>query len=163
MDLRHAIPSDAKAISDIYNYYVQHSIATFDEIEIEASEFEKKILAANDEHPFFVAMNDGSILGYAYAAQWNNRSAYKFSCISSIYIHPKHQGKGLGKKLYKRLFDHLKEYSDLKRIVAGISMPNPASEKLHTYFGFKPAGVHQKIGFKFGKWVDVGYFIKNLD
>lgn len=163
MILRNAKPSDAISISKIYNYYVHNSIATFDEEEVAQAEFIQKIESSDQTHPFFVAEQEGVIMGYAYAAMWNSRSAYRFSCMSSIYIHPEHQGKGLGRKLYQHLFDHLAEHTVFKRIVAGISLPNPASEKLHASFGFKPAGVHEKIGYKFGKWIDVGYYIKNMD
>ena len=163
VSIRRAKSDDAHAVTEIYNYYVRNSIATFDEEEIPFSKMRDKITSSSDRYPFFVAEQDGVIIGYAYAGVWNSRSAYRFSCETSIYLHPEHLGKGLGKMMYAKLFDHLETHTDILRFVAGISLPNPASEKLHRSFGFKDAGVHPRIGFKFEKWIDVGYFVRSLD
>lgn len=161
--IRHATPHDANAVTAIYNYYVLNSIATFDEEEISSDVMLKKIKAATPTHPFFIAEVDGEIIGYAYAGVWNSRSAYRYSCETSIYLSHQHSGKGLGKQLYAHLFNYLEENTEFIRFVAGISLPNPASEKLHASFGFKPAGVHERIGYKFNQWIDVGYFVRSLD
>lgn len=148
---------DVQAISDIYNYYVQHAIATFEEVPITAAEMEKRIDAIYPQFPWIVYEADGLLLGYAYANAWKTRSAYIRTVETSVYITPNAVGKGIGKELYQYLIQELKA-AGMHVLIGGISLPNEASVRLHERMGFEKVAHFKEVGFKFGQWLDVGYW-----
>ena len=96
-------------------------------------------------------------MGYAYSTQWKTRSAYRYTVESSVYVAQKYQKKGIGRALYNHLVKSLKD-DGFRRILAGISLPNNKSVIFHEKLGFKKVGQLEKVGFKFNKWIDVGYW-----
>lgn len=157
--IRDAGPDDAAVIAEIYNYYVRNTVVTFEENPIDADEIELRISTAEtDALPYIIyeSENDG-VIGYAYASKWKGRCAYRYSVEVSVYLANEKTGQGAGSKLYTELFERL---SGLGYHVAigGISLPNPASIGLHEKFGMTKTAHFSEIGFKFGKWVDVGYW-----
>jgi len=78
-----------------------------------------------------------------------------------VYCHPRAVGCGCGTALYGALFELL-EHEDVETIVAGVSLPNPASIALHERFGFRPVGVFHAVGRKFEKYWDVAWFERPL-
>jgi phosphinothricin acetyltransferase len=100
---------------------------------------------------------DVSVLGFAKASPHKGRCAYAWSAEISVYIHPNHHGKGIGKALYSRLVPMLREQR-YTTLIAGITIPNPASQRLHESFGFTRAATFHRIGWKFDRWHDVGYW-----
>jgi phosphinothricin acetyltransferase len=148
---------DAKEISEIYNHYVLHSTATFETIAVSVEEMELRIEAIIKKYPFIVALEGNMIVAYSYASQWKTRQAYDLTVESSIYVHPDFHGKGIGRELYTQLISLL-EKSDIHAVLAGISLPNETSINLHESLGFKANGVLREVGWKFGKWIDVGYW-----
>lgn len=155
MLIRDANTSDFDEITDIYNYYIAKTIITFEE-ELLTNEimFEKYEKIIKRKLPWIVAQKDGVILGYAYAQFWNDRSAYRFSVESSIYLNPEFTGKGLGKLLYEQLLSRLKELG-IKNVLGLITVPNEASIALHKNFGFEQVGKLNDVGYKFDKWLSV--------
>jgi phosphinothricin acetyltransferase len=97
------------------------------------------------------------MVGYAYAKPWRPRSAYRFSVETTIYIAPGYQRRGVGAALYRDLLAALRQL-DVHAAVGGIALPNDASVALHERLGFKKVGQFVEIGFKLGRWVDVGYW-----
>lgn len=161
--IREATISDAPAITSIYNYYVGHSYATMQYEPAEISFFEEKIeQVQNSGHLWLVAEQDGEIIGYAYSAAWNPREGYKQTCEVSVYLSPSIITKGWGTKLYAELFERLKK-KGIKVIIAVIGLPNEASIALHEKFGMKKVAHFPKMGFKFNKWMDVGYWQVNYN
>ncbi len=148
---------DARQICDIYNYYIENTIITFEEENVSLIEMEKRINETTASLPWFVYQQDGQILGYAYANKWKGRCAYRFSVESTVYVKNDVLGKGVGSKLYKRLIDELNDKS-MHSIIGGIALPNERSQKMHEKFGFKKVAHFSEVGFKFGKWIDVGYW-----
>lgn len=158
--IRNAQLTDADAIADIYNHYIRESVATFEEDPISKSEMWSRIEKVHKFGlPWLISEDKGGITGYAYATRWNERSAYKFSTEVSVYLHPDHTGTGLGTALYTKLFEIL-ESMNFHVIIGGITLPNPASEKLHEKFGLRKVAHFEEVGFKFGQWLDVGYWQK---
>lgn len=156
--IRLAKAKDAIHIADIYNHYVKTSIFTFDESPILTKDMETKIIELrNNSFPFLVYEYEKSILGFAYSSPWKSRCAYKHSVESTIYIHPHKHHNGIGTQLYKTLFQELQKL-DIHSILAGISLPNNASVIFHEKFGFEKVGQFKEVGFKFNKWIDVGYW-----
>ncbi|MFP3089876.1 N-acetyltransferase family protein [Treponema sp. TIM-1] len=149
--------ADAAAICDIYNYYVEHTVITFDETPIGVEAMEDRIREIAVRFPWFVWEEGGVIFGYAYLHQWKERRAYRFSTEDSIYIKQGFQGKGMGKQLLIRLLEEIKN-AGIHTVVAGITIPNEKSIGLHEKFGFKKIAQFPEIGYKLGKWLDVGYW-----
>lgn len=148
---------DANELAEIYNYYIENTIVTFEELAIDAEEMKKRILEVVQKYPWIVYEENGQIIGYAYASVYKNRSAYNRSVESTVYLNSKNTSKGIGSKLYAELIKQLKEMR-IHVIVGIISLPNEESIALHEKFGFKKVAHFKEIGNKFNKWVDVGYW-----
>ena len=157
--IRAATIADAAAIAKIYNHYITQTIVTFEEEEIGAEEMGKRIREIIDKFPFLVFEVSGQVLGYAYASPWKSRCAYRFSVESTIYLSPEAVGAGIGTALYSALMKKLEELN-LHSIIGGVALPNDASVALHVKLGFEKVAEFREVGFKFGKWIDVGYWEK---
>jgi phosphinothricin acetyltransferase len=148
---------DCKAITDIYNYYIETTVITFEEVPMAVPEMQNRINGIRELFPYLVYEENGEILGYAYVDAFHSRSAYRFTLEDSIYLRNGCQGKGIGKALLKELLNEIKK-SDKHSIVAKIALPNERSINLHEAFGFKNVGTLKEVGRKFDKWLDVGYW-----
>ena len=156
--IRKASPQDAVAIAAIYNFYVETSIATFDTEPKTPTYFKQRIAEVQVAHPWVVFEgNDEPLWGYAYGVQLKPRKAYSRSCEISVYLHPNASGKGIGTQLYSALIEDLKDRG-MHAIIGGVSLPNQASVRLHEKLGFEKVAHFKEVGFKFGKWIDVGYW-----
>jgi phosphinothricin acetyltransferase len=156
--IRPAEPCDAAAIAVIYNHYITETTVTFEEEPVAAEEIAQRIEEVQSASlPWLVAEEGGEILGYAYATPWRTRSAYRFSVEVTVYTALGHAGRGIGSKLYGKLFPILKT-RDIHSVMGGIALPNEASVALHEKFGMRKVAHFQEVGFKFARWIDVGYW-----
>lgn len=87
---------DAKAITDIHNEYVQHSVATFDTEPVQEEEMRVRIAEISSRFPYFIYEEGKEIAGYCYAHTWKERSAYRYTLETTFYLSPGHTGKGIG-------------------------------------------------------------------
>lgn len=150
--------SDCAALAAIYNHYIEHSVISFEETPIVAAQMQERVDKVEAAAlPWLVADCDGDVIGYAYAAPWNNRCAYRNSVEISIYLDAARRAQRLGTQLYERLFALL-EQLDTHAVVAGIALPNDASVALHEKFGMRQVAHFHEIGYKFNQWIDVGYW-----
>ena len=160
--IRPVRPEDAEAIVSIYNYYVEHSTATFEESPLTTDDMLIRIKDNLEQKlPWIVAEQDGQIFGYAYGRGWNARSAYRFSVESSVYLNKDFTGSGWGTRLYNALFPLLRERG-IHLVISGVTLPNDASVALHEKLGMKKVGQFKEIGFKKETWLDVGYWQMKL-
>jgi len=113
-------------------------------------------------YPWLVAEEDNEIVGYAYANLWNNRAAYKHTAEVSVYLSHLFMSKGWGTKFYSTLFFELKKMS-VHVVIGGISLPNSSSVALHEKFGMKKIAHFKEVGYKYHKWIDVGYWQVELN
>jgi len=148
---------DAKQLVDIYNYYVLHSIVTFDDVPLQSKAFEDKISTINAGFPFIIFEEDDEILGYAYAGKWRQKPAYKNTVESTVYVKNGVHGKRIGTQLYAKLLELIKQ-QNYHTVIGGLTLPNDASVKLHERFGFHEVAHFKEVGLKFGKWLDVGFW-----
>lgn len=156
--IRPARNNDAQAIVDIFNYYIVNSTATFEQQPLDKTEIGARIQQTESHKlPYIVCEKDGLIVGYAYASKWQGRCAYQFSVEVTVYLAPQAIGEGHGTALYEALFFELRKRS-LHVAIAGIALPNPGSVALHEAFGMNKVAHFEEVGFKFGAWVDVGYW-----
>lgn len=160
--IRDADPlADAPVCAAIYAPYVTGTTITFEEVVPDAQVFTLRIEAAQREHLWLVGEVDGMIVGYAYAGTYRPRAAYRWSCETSIYLDRDRRGAGLGMVLYQGLLEGLAR-KGFHRAVAGATMPNEASERLHTALGFEPIGVFRRVGYKGDRWCDVAWMQRDL-
>jgi L-amino acid N-acyltransferase YncA len=157
MNIRNVNPNDAAQVAEIYNYYIKNTHQTFETEPLDADEMRARIIRYSENYPYLVAEEDSEIYGYAFATQFKMRQAYEFSAEVSIYVKAEAKQKGIGTKLYEKLFDELKE-TDIHAIVAGISLPNDGSVRFHEKHGFTKVAHFREVGYKLGRWVDVGYW-----
>ena len=155
--IRAAKLSDAQDICDIYNEYVRNSTITFEEIPVSIDEMKGSIEMTTRVYPWLVYEEDGKVIGYTYGRRWRERAAYRNSVETGTYLNSSHLGKGIGTELKKELLKILKERS-FHTVISGIALPNPGSVALCEKFGFKKVAHFKEVGYKFGKWIDVGYW-----
>jgi L-amino acid N-acyltransferase YncA len=159
--IREATVDDAQAICGIYNYYVLNTIITFEEIPVLQTEMEQRIASISKNYPWLVYVEKNEVVAYAYATQWKARSAYNRTVETGIYVKQGFTRKGIGSQLYSSLVKILKE-KQFHAVLGGIALPNTHSIALHEKLGFEITGQLKEVGYKFGKWIDVGYWEKVL-
>jgi phosphinothricin acetyltransferase len=161
--IRPAAAADLPAINDLYNHYVRETAVTFDVTEYTVEErrpwFER--FGERGRHRLLVAEDGGRVLGYAGTLPFRPKAAYETSVETTIYLWPDAHGRGLGARLYQRLFADLAG-EDVHRAYAGVTLPNPASIALHERFGFRPVGLYREVGRKFERYWDVQWLEKEL-
>ncbi len=157
MEIRKVNLKDARQIGEIYNFYVMETHHSFENEAVSINDMMDRIEAISADCPFLVCAEADKIFGFAYATHYKPRSAYKHSVEVSVYIKNDVKHKGIGTRLYEKLFEEI-DKMNVHAIIAGISLPNEASIKLHEKFGFEKVAHFREVGFKMNRWVDVGYW-----
>jgi phosphinothricin acetyltransferase len=156
--VRPAQPADAGPMAAIYNHYVEHSIVTFEETSVAPPEMASRISDIQSiPLPWLAAQRGSAIVGYAYAGRWRQRSAYRFATEATVYVTSGLDNTGVGSALYGALLGCLRSHG-VHVVIGGIALPNAASVRLHEKFGFRKVAHFNEVGFKFDRWVDVGYW-----
>jgi len=162
MRVRRATADDAAAIASVYAPYVAASAVSFETEVPDARDMAGRIAAAGDSFPWLIACDGaGQALGYAYAAAFRTRPAYRFTVETSVYLAEGLQGRGIGSLLYAALL-RLLEAQGFTQAIAAITQPNDSSARLHERAGFAPAGTYEQVGFKLGHWRSVGLWQRPL-
>ncbi|WBQ06312.1 GNAT family N-acetyltransferase [Kribbella sp. CA-293567] len=155
--IRDASEPDAAACAAIYAPYVRDTATTFELEPPTVDEMAARITRALRTHAWLVLEDDqGRVVGYAYGGPMKPRAAYRWSCEVSIYLEPGRRRTGGGRALYEALFERLTARG-YRTAVAGMTLPNPASEGLHAALGFEPIGTYRQIGWKHNAWHDVAW------
>jgi L-amino acid N-acyltransferase YncA len=156
--IRHADPArDATGCARVYGPYVQDTVISLEEDPPTADELARRIESFSATHQWLVAEIDGEIAGFAYASPHRARAAYRWATDVSVYVSSRHHRQGVGRKLYRTLFDLLIRQG-FRIACAGVTLPNEASVGIHESFGFELVGIYRAIGWKFGAWRDVGWW-----
>lgn len=162
---RHAIRSaagaDAAALQAIYAPIVETTAISFEEVPPTVAEMAERVEATLRSYPYLVAENGGRVVGFAYASQHRARAAYRRSVDVTVYVAEHVRGAGVGRALYGALLPMLAERG-FHAAFGGIALPNPGSVALHEAMGFEPVGVYREVGFKLGRWHDVGWWQRLL-
>ncbi|ADP80465.1 GNAT family N-acetyltransferase [Pseudofrankia inefficax] len=159
--IRPATAADAPACAAIYADYVTDTAITFETEVPSIEEMAGRIQRSNERHAWLVLEVDGTVVGYAYGREYHARAAYGWSCEASVYLRMGRRRTGAGRALYQALLPRLAERG-YRRVIAGITQPNDASNGLHYAFGFTDVGVMYKIGWKHGVWHDVAWLQLDL-
>lgn len=163
--IRPAKPSDALAICDIYNHYIDNTIISFEYERVSIETMQSRIINITAKYPWLVYEKKGKIIAYAYANSWKAREAYKHILEVTVYASHKMTTKGVGTNLYQALFDAIEadqQNTKVKALMGVIALPNDASVGLHKKIGFYEAGYFKQVGQKFNTWIDVAYYQKDL-
>lgn len=155
--VRHVRADDGPALAAIYAPFVTENAVSFEYQAPDAIVMGERALAIDADHAWLVADHDGDLLGYAYAATFRTREAYRWTVEVSAYLADSARGHGVGERLYRDLFALLAA-RDYRRAIAAITLPNPASVRFHERFGFARVGVLESVGRKFGRAYDVAYY-----
>jgi L-amino acid N-acyltransferase YncA len=160
--IRLASAADAAAIAAIYAPYVTETFVSFEDSAPGAEEMAKRMAGdGGGLHPWLAAEADGRVLGFASSSPFRSRSAYRWTVETGVYLAADAQGRGLGRALMERMLDVLHSQG-FTTVVAGITLPNPASVALHEKLGFAPCATYRDTGFKLGEWRTVQVFSRDL-
>lgn len=162
MKIRMAKKEDAEGMLKIYAPFILHSGIT-QETELPSVEnFQQRIISTLEERPWLVCEAEGEIAGYAYAGKHRDRKGYQWCVETSVYIHERFYRLGAARALYYALIEILK-VQDYVNVYAVITLPNDKSVTFHEGFGFSYFTTYKKIGYKLGKWHDVGWWYLQIN
>ncbi|MDE0880546.1 MAG: GNAT family N-acetyltransferase [Sphingomonas bacterium] len=157
--IRPARDGDAAAIAAIYAPHVLAGTASFEVTAPDAATITTRMASSEGLYPWIVASmgEEDGVIGYAYATRFRDRPAYAHAVETSIYVADVAQRQGAGRLLYEALIDTLRAQG-FTQAIGTIALPNDGSIALHEQVGFRRAGVFREVGYKFGQWIDVGYW-----
>lgn len=161
-DIRVAQSTDAAAIAAIYAPYVRDTAISFETDPPAAEIMAQRVARTLETHPWLVAERDGAVVGYAYAGKHRERPAYQWSVEVTVYVDATACRSGVGRALYAVLLDMLRRQG-FRSALAEIVLPNAGSIRLHETSGFERIGVYEDVGFKLGRWHDIGYWRLTLN
>ena len=153
--IRVATTNDAPAIAEIYAPIVRDTFVSFETEAPSVEEIQARIADITTRYPWLVCEIDGSVVGYAYGSSLRERLAYRWSVEMAVYIADGYRGRGIGRALSVSLMECLRLLG-FRQAFGRVALPNPASVGLIESLGGRAAGVERSVGFKSGKWVDVG-------
>ena len=153
-----ATEADAPALAEIYNPYILETTITFEEQAVDPSDMASRVAETGRSGlPFLVARVRSVPVGFAYASKWKGRCAYRHSVETTVYVSRGRWRCGVGTALYAQLLDLL-QGAGIHAAIGGIALPNESSIALHERLGFTKVAQVREIGFKFNRWIDVGYW-----
>lgn len=155
LEIRPADVADLPVVTDVYADAVRFGTATFELVPPDLAEMTRRFQALRDGgFPYFVAVLDGGVIGYAYAGAYRPRPAYRFTVENSVYLRPATHRRGIGRQLLERLMAEC-EARGFRQMIAVIGdSANAASIGVHAACGFRMIGTHPHVGLKFGRWLD---------
>ena len=156
------MPGDAEAITAIYNDAIARTDASLWADPRPVSETQHRIAAATALHPVLVGDSDGAVIAGAWASEWNPRDGYATTVEFTVYVAEPARGRGVGRALYTALIERVRA-AGARDVMAGATIPNDGSVRLHESMGFERVGHFRGIAEKFGKRLDVMYWQLRLD
>lgn len=161
--IRDSRPDDAEALARIFNHYIRESIITFAETETSPEDIARDMeMRVRSGYPSLVVEEGGAVIGYGAGSPWRKSSGCRFVADISIYLEPGAVGRGLGTAMLHELLARLRARGSLV-VIASTALPNDASVRMKEKLGFKKVGHLERVGFKFGRWIDVGLWQLRLD
>jgi L-amino acid N-acyltransferase YncA len=155
LEIRPTTEADLPAVTEIYEHAVLHGTATFELTPPDLAEMTRRFDAlVTGSFPYFVAVLDGRVIGYAYAGPYRPRPAYRFTVENSVYLEPAIHRRGIGLQLMQRLIAECTARGFRQMIAVIGDSANAGSIGVHTRCGFQMIGTHPNVGLKFGRWLD---------
>lgn len=161
--IRPATPADLKAVAEIFTHYVLHTVATFEEVPPTVADWERRLADLTGRGlPFLVAESEGTVAGFAYAAPWRPKPAYRYTVEDTIYLAPEATGRGLGAALLGALVTESARAGARQMIAVVADTGSDASRALHRRFGFTDAGHLTEVGHKHGRRISTYLLQRDL-
>ena len=168
LSIREVQISDASRLAEIYSHYVRNTAVSFEYVIPTANEFERRIKHTTEKFPYLVCVDDGKVVGYAYAGAYSTRQAYDWTATTSIYVDKEYRRKGIGTLLYDELEKRLKE-QEIVNLLAGVASCDVEDEylthdssKFHICQGYIQVAHMKAVGKKFDRWYDLLWYQKRL-
>lgn len=154
MEIRTGKFEDVEGITEIFNFYIKHTNARFEEhpFTVENRQEWFSQFSINTKYQLYVAADNGVLLGFACSQQYRALSAFDDTAEVTVYLAKEAKGKGLGSKLYTQLLSSISAYG-IHRVLSGVALPNDASVALHKRFGFREVGVFNEYAKKHGQYI----------
>lgn len=162
MTLRTIENRDISACVRIYNRYIMETTWSFEEVPLTEDAFRSRVETIQRKYPFYIAEENGSVIGYAYLSPYNERSAYRYTADLSIYLDWERRGEGIGAKLLQEIETAAKE-RQIHSILSLVTGENRASLVFHEKNGFIRIGKIEDAGFKMGRWIDLILLQKKIE
>lgn len=162
MLVREVCERDFPGVVEIENHEIVHGVAHFGTTPNAAGSALAAWERVRETHPFVVCVVGGVVVGYAKASVWKEREAYRATAEIGVYVREGFRGRGIGQAMYAELFPRMRA-AGLRTLLAGIALPNEASVALHERYGMRHAGTLARVGMKFGRWIDVGYWSVHIE
>ena len=161
MEIRHAERPDLPQITALFNYYIEHTNARFEEqaFSVESRKEWFNQFSNETKYQIFVAYENDIVIGFACSQPYRDSTAFSETVETSIYIDSDYKGRGVGKALYRHLFANIGKY-EIHRALSGIALPNEASIALHEHFGFKKVGTFDEYAKKHGQYISSAWYEK---
>ena len=153
--------NDIPVCLDWYNYYIENTTVTFEEAPLTGKEFLSRVKRITKQYPWLMLEENGKPVGYAYLDHFNARNAYRYTADVTVYLDPKETGKGYGRTLMVALEEAAKR-QNIHKLVSLVTEGNLPSEKLHESLGYRKAVGLEHAGYKFGRWLGVSWYEKDL-
>jgi L-amino acid N-acyltransferase YncA len=157
VSVRPSCEADVPAMLAIYLHHIRHGVDPSTAGGIEAPDADdlkrRRKNMQRGRLPHLVAELAGVVVGYAYAVPFRKRPAYRYAVKHSIYVHPDHLSRGIGRLLLPALIDACAA-AGYRQMIGYIDGANHASLHLHEALGFRQVGYLPSIGYKFGQWTD---------
>lgn len=157
MQVREAGPDDMAGFATVVNHFIETSTVNFRTVPQTAGDWLDDWKNLHENYPWLVAVDGDELVGLAYAGPWKARNAYDWCAESTVYVANGHHRRGIGKLLYDRLLSIL-DAQGYRTTVGVIGLPNDPSAALHEACGFRHAGTLTRVGYKHGRWCDVGFW-----
>ncbi|MEM1277788.1 MAG: N-acetyltransferase family protein [Pseudomonadota bacterium] len=160
--LRPARSSDLASLTEIVNHEIETSTASWSETPRSQEYMAKWVVdRTGSGYPVFVAEQADEVIGVAGYTAFRNGDGYRFTVEHSVYVRPGHRRKGVATGLVQRLIEQAKA-DGLHRMVGGISADQEGSLGLHQKLGFQEVGRLSQVGFKFERWLDLVFMVREL-
>ena len=140
----------------VYAHHVVHGLGSF---ELEPPGVEEMMRRWREivgrGLPYLVAAAEGDeVLGFAYAAPYRERPAYRSTVEDSVYVAPGAARRGVGRRLLSEVVRRCTALGARQMIAVIGDSANAGSVALHAAVGFREVGVLRAVGWKHGRWVD---------
>lgn len=164
MEIRTGKLTDVAGITDIFNFYIEHTNARFEELPFTVENRQEwySQFSNDPKHRLYVATENEVLLGFACSQHYRAISAFDDTVEVTVYLAQEAKGKGIGSKLYAQLFSSISTYG-VHRVLSGVALPNDASVALHKRFGFKEIGVFNEYAKKHGQYISSLWLEKALN
>lgn len=170
MQIEKVTLEDAKELLEIYRPYVEETAVSFEYETPSPEEFAERIRTISENYPYLKAVENGSIIGYAYAAAFKSRAAYDWSVETTVYVRKDFRRSGVGRALYEALEQYLSCMGILNMNACIAALPagsidmhlTDASACFHEKLGFDMVGRFHNSGYKFDTWYDMVWMEKQI-